>query len=191
MNQIQVIGIILGIFLLAWMAWGWYVTATSEATPYTVLQDLGSNIEVRQYEKQTIITATADSDNSAFSPLGNYIFGGNAEGEKIAMTTPVYTEIKDDVVEMSFILPEGYTPENAPEPQTKRVSLSTLGARKIAALRFSGYAPESTVNKKTALLLQTLEKEGIKTIGNPMVWYYNDPGTPPFMRRNEVAIEVK
>jgi hypothetical protein len=40
------------------------------------------------------------------------------------------------------------------------------------------------------LLLDTLKKNGIETEGEAYIMRYDPPWTPPFTRKNEVAIEV-
>jgi len=66
----------------------------------------------------------------------------------------------------------------------------TVPARKLATLTFSWLTPRSRVEKKTVELLNILEKNNIQTKGQPFLMRYNDPWTPPFLRRNEVVIEV-
>jgi hypothetical protein len=39
-------------------------------------------------------------------------------------------------------------------------------------------------------LSKTLEVRGISTEGEPLLMQYNDPWTPPFSRRNEIALQV-
>lgn len=46
------------------------------------------------------------------------------------------------------------------------------------------------VEDKTIELIKTLQNNNIETKGQPFLMRYNDPWTPPFLRRNEVAIEV-
>jgi hypothetical protein len=91
---------------------------------------------------------------------------------------------------MSFILPKGISKRNAPTPDGQTIDLTTVPARKLATLTFSWFTPRSRVEKKTVELLNILEKNNIQTKGQPFLMRYNDPWTPPFLRRNEVAIEV-
>jgi hypothetical protein len=91
---------------------------------------------------------------------------------------------------MEFFLPAEYTPESAPRPTDPRVELLIQPARTVAALAFSGYARGRKIEKGKSELLETLERAGIESIDEPTLLQYNDPYTPPFMRRNEVCIEV-
>ena len=64
-------------------------------------------------------------------------------------------------------------------------------ARKVAAIRFRGYARNKDVEKHTSELLETLSREGIQVKSTPIIMRYNAPYTPGFMRRNEVAVEIE
>jgi hypothetical protein len=39
--------------------------------------------------------------------------------------------------------------------------------------------------------MKWLNKSGYEANGQPRYMFYNDPSTPPFLRRNEVMIAVK
>jgi hypothetical protein len=183
-KQILLIAVIA--ILVLWTGWGLYVIYSTERPPYEVIQEFSSGVEIRQYEQQTWISAEYETDNSSFRVLASYIFGGNKEGEKVAMTAPVITGDR-----MSFILPGGISQENAPAPDGQPIEFTTVPARKVAALAFSWYTSPERVEKKTAGLLTILRENDVATSGQPFLMRYNDPWTPPFLRRNEVAIEVQ
>ena len=169
-----------------WMGWGIYLITTTARPAYTVVEALSSNIEIRQYEDQTWISAAQNGDNASFMVLASYIFGRNKEEQQVAMTAPVITDER-----MSFILPEGLTPEEAPTPDGQSIDFTRVTARRLATLQFSWLTTTERVEAKTRMLLEALEVKGIETVGRPFLMRYNDPWTPPFMRRNEVAVEVR
>jgi hypothetical protein len=70
------------------------------------------------------------------------------------------------------------------------VSLEEVPGRHVAALRFSGRWTDDAFEKRSAQLMATLEREGVATRGAVFSMLYNPPFTPPFLRRNEVAVEV-
>ena len=177
---------IVGTLLAAWVGWGLYVIYTTERPPYRVVQALASDVEIRQYEEQTWISTTYESDDGSFPVLASYIFGENQEGQDVAMTAPVITDER-----MAFILPEGITEANAPTPEGQPIDFRTVPARKLATLQFSWWTPSDRVEAKTNELLEVLRANDIETAGQPFLMRYNDPFTPPFLRRNEVAIEVR
>ncbi|MFT5086157.1 MAG: hypothetical protein ACI906_000228 [Candidatus Latescibacterota bacterium] len=178
--------ITVGLTFALWMSWGLYSIYSTGRPPYQVVDSLSSQVEIRQYEQQTWISTSHETDDSSFLVLASYIFGRNVEREKVAMTAPVITAAK-----MSFILPEGLSKNNAPTPDGQAMDFTTVPARRLATLQFSWLTSESRVEQKTAELLATLQVHGIGTKGSPFLMRYNDPWTPPFLRRNEMAIEVE
>jgi hypothetical protein len=180
-----VFSITVGSLFALWMGWGLYVILATERPVYQVIGSLSSQVEIRLYEEQTWISTSHQSDDSSFPVLASYIFGGNREGEKVAMTAPVITDDK-----MSFILPQGISKEDAPTPNGQAIDFTVVPARQLALLQFSWLTSRSRVEKKTAELLDILRENGIETKGIPFLMRYNDPWTPPFLRRNEVAIEI-
>ncbi|WP_267640800.1 SOUL family heme-binding protein [Haloarchaeobius amylolyticus] len=185
-----------------WTAWGLYVDYTTERVQYDRVAHF-DGIELRRYPATIAVTTTASSGNEAFRRLFRYISGTNTLGETVSMTTPVAmtgeqipmtapvtsTQVPEGVT-MSFYLPADYDYDDAPEPTDPLVSLELVGPRNLAVLEFSGWARSATVDEKEAELLQTLERHGIEPAGEPFFMGYDDPWTPPFMRRNEVAVPV-
>jgi hypothetical protein len=47
------------------------------------------------------------------------------------------------------------------------------------------------IKKYKDLLLNELETNKIEVIGKPILMRYNSPFAPPFIRRNEIGIEIK
>jgi hypothetical protein len=186
MKILMIITAVLGLLLALWMSWGGYVIYTTERPPYQILQSLSSRAEIRQYEAQTWISTDYMTDDSSFRILASYIFGGNRENQRVAMTAPVITDDK-----MAFILPAGVTRESAPRPDGQAIEFMEVPPRKLATFRFSWTTSPERVKSKTDELIVLLEENGIRTSGQPFLMRYNDPWTPPFMRRNEIAIEVE
>ena len=81
-----------------------------ETYPYTVLKTY-VGFEIRQYESRLFTSVKLSSNDyskvssKGFSILAGYIFGGNAEDKKIAMTSPVHMDINDSASSMSFVMP--------------------------------------------------------------------------------------
>jgi hypothetical protein len=118
--------------------------------------------------------------------------------EQIPMTAPVITSeqipMTAPVVSgrhmMSFVMPEGKTLQEMPEPLDTRVQLTSVPPREIAVIRFTGYARRDDVEGVKTRLLDGLNRAGIATRGSPFLMRYNAPWTPGFLRRNEVGIEI-
>ena len=73
----------------------------------TIYKD--GNFEIRFYPEAVLASVTMnasydDSRNSGFRILAGYIFGGNSENQKIAMTSPVRMSSTEQKSTMSFVL---------------------------------------------------------------------------------------
>ena len=77
-----------------------------------------------------------------------------------------------------------------PAPKDPNVTLTEIPARRIAAVRFAGFAGVDTQDRKEAELREFMARQNLTAVGEPTYAYYNAPWTPPFFRRNEVMIEV-
>ena len=128
--------------------------------------------------------------DQGFRRLARYIFGGNSEAQQIAMTAPVIREGGEGNWHLSFVMPSDMTLDDLPQPVDERVSLSPVPARTVAALRFSGWATDRRVKHHTEKLLNGLDEQGIQGTGEAMVAQYDPPFRLPFLRRNEILIEV-
>jgi hypothetical protein len=182
-----------------------------EEPDYGVIVQSGP-VEYRQYQAylvaETFVAEQADFDsagNEGFRRLFKYIAGGNtshsrismtapvsqaAQPEKIAMTVPVQQQGAAAGWRIAFMLPGQYTIETAPKPSDPRVQVTTVPARLVAVLRYSGRWTESNYLQRRDELLGGLSQAGIKSLGEPWLARYNGPFSLPFLRRNEVLIEV-
>ena len=161
--------------------------------PSWQLLDQFDSIELRHYEPSIQAKTTlADSaqTSAGFRRLAGFIFGGNSTSQKIAMTAPVQEMLVEDYPTMAFTMPGEYTFEDLPQPDDPRVSLEEVPAKTMAVIRFSGWATGSVVASKTDELLGALRERSIKVIGTASLNQYNPPWTLPFLRRNEIMVEV-
>jgi len=171
-----------------------------------------ADIEYRQYEPylvaETVIenaSQYSDAGNEGFRRLFRYITGSNRTqakiamtapvqqaptGEKIAMTAPVQQTNVADGWRVAFMLPTEYTLDTAPVPTDTRVQIRPIRGRLMAVLRYSGRWTERNYATKRSQLAAAIDAESISSVGDFQSALYNPPYTPPFMRRNEVMIEV-
>ncbi|MFA5266969.1 MAG: heme-binding protein [Methanoregula sp.] len=193
-TTIIVIGALAVILLLALL-----LSRSSAGTiPYAVTGTSGE-IEFRHYPELVLATVDTAGDDYGFNLLFAYISGSNKPREKIPITAPVITSQKipmtapvvSDAASMSFVMPAGTTREETPDPLDSQVRIVTIPERDIAVIRFSGYAPPGEVDAATSQLQDGLKNVGIVTTGRPFLMRYDSPWTPGFMRRNEVAIEIR
>jgi len=138
---------------------------------------------------------TAGQDGGAasggFRRVAGYIFGGNSERTSIAMTAPVHMWEEGGSGWLAFTMPSAYALETFPQPSDVGVLLHPTSTSTVAVARFSG----RTTPKKTArvekVLRAAMMREGYAARGPPVLAVYENPWTTlPFMRRNELHIEV-
>ena len=80
--------------------------------------------------------------------------------------------------------------ETLPAPNDARVRLKPISAKRMVAIRFSGLANDTLIQMKTDALREYASEHKLKTIGEPLLAFYNPPWTLPFFRRNEVMLEL-
>ena len=154
---------------------------------YVVLRTLEKAVEIREYDPQIRATSQMGQENRSFGVLSEYIFGNNDHNEQIGMTAPVVTH-RD---KMSFIMPKRYNLESLPKPLNAQIEIDQVQRSIVAVIRFSGFTSPKKMDEEAEKLLMALEGNEIMTKGEPFLMRYNPPWTLPFLRRNEVAVEVK
>jgi hypothetical protein len=185
----------------------------TEEPKYTLLEK-SESFELRAYAPLIVAEVKVDGDLDAASSQGfrliaAYIFGKNQVSEKIAMTAPVGIESSEQNKSakiamtapvgiesagnqwtVSFVMPAEYTLASLPKPLDPQVKIRELPAEKKAVIIFSGFYNEDKVKEKTQALRDWIKLKNLKSIGEPQFARYNPPWTLPFMRRNEVMIQV-
>ena len=165
-----------------------------EIAPYTVLQK-EEPYELRHYDRLVLVTTPyekIDEQRNPFMRLFGYISGANDSTQEIAMTAPVFMDRRGNTSEtMSFVLPESFSLESAPEPENPAVKLEELKNYTVATVTFNGLLGTENIEEHNELLNQWIAKMELETVGPAKVAGYNPPYTIPWMRRNEVLIPVK
>lgn len=165
---------------------------TIEEPDFSLIKMIG-DVEIRSYQPVIqAVVALPDNKHSSqgFRRLASFIFGGNDQGESIAMTAPVQETLFVAKPEMAFTMPAQYTMDDLPTPNDQRVELVEIAQRTVAAIAFSGWATSGKVERYSKKLRATLRKHGLAAIGDPMLNQYNPPWTPPFKRRNEIVLVI-
>ena len=171
-----------------------YQSNKIETPKYTVLKSY-DDFELRQYSSmilaQTVMQSVSYENTSSqgFRTVASYIFGGNEENKKIAMTAPVIMEMGDDT-KMSFVMPKEHSMESLPEPSSEEVKILKVSPKKYAVITFPGYANNKKIDKYAKKLLKSIKSEGLETVGNVKFMGYNAPWQV-IGRKNEIAVEVK
>lgn len=164
-----------------------------EEPSYELVRAIG-DVEIRRYGPAIqAVTDLPDSSSSSagFRRLAGFIFGGNERDQAISMTAPVQESLGAAQPTMAFTMPAQYTMEELPTPSDGRVTLHDVPARTVAVVTFSGWATRGRVATYQSQLLEALKANAIATLGDSSLNQYNPPWTLPFLRRNEVMIEIK
>jgi hypothetical protein len=180
-----------------------------EQARYTVLERHG-RVEIRRYDPAIAAEVEVHGErmralNQGFRLIADYIFGNNlaakkvamtapvtqAAGEKIAMTAPVTQDGAGDAWTVRFVMPAAYTLETLPRPENPDVHLVAMPARKMAAVRFSGCNTDRNIETHRAVLLKFIAEHHLTAVGEPAAAFYNPPWTIPFLRRNEILVEIR
>jgi SOUL heme-binding protein len=109
----------------------------------------------------------------------------------MAMTAPVeMASTTPGRVTMRFFLPRSVVTSGVPEPLDNLVRVVTVAPATLAVLRFSGQLNEAVCAAHQEVLLNRLARSKWQATGQPSLLAYDPPFTIPFLRRNEVAVEV-
>jgi len=210
MGAATIVVLLLGVWTVA----GYLPTKNIE-TPKYELVTKAKGYEVRRYAPHIIAEvqvsgAYGESLNRGFRKVADYIFGNNsakdsismtapvlhekgAASEKISMTAPVLHE-KDEAkgqYKLAFVMPSKYTLETLPKPNNSEINLIQVPEKKYAVRSYGGYATEGKLGRETKKLMEALKRDGLSATGTPISAQFNPPWTPPFMRHNEVMVEVQ
>ncbi|PJD95829.1 MAG: heme-binding protein [Parachlamydia sp.] len=199
--------LLLGILILAALAGT--IMSNVEQPDYKLVRSNG-DIEIRDYAPMILAEVQVSGERKqaireGFKILADYIFGNNTSNKKMEMTAPVTNELSEKMAmtapvtqqqhsgtwQVRFVMPKKYTLESLPKPNSKAVVLISLPSRRFAVIRFSGLADDENIMQHTKALEGYILAEALKPIGEPILAFYNPPWTLPFLRHNEVMIEIE
>lgn len=165
-------------------------------TPAYDVQARPNGLELRRYPLRIEARAEVEANNfeqaldRGYGLLACYLFGGNADRQDIEMSTPVVTTMRDGRFMTSFVMPPTRAITSLPHPDDHRVELREVPEKKIAVLRFRGRFTRENVESHERELLSRLVDAGLSAKGSVSFAAYDSPATLPFLRRNELWIEV-
>jgi hypothetical protein len=191
-----------------------------ETVPFKILRR-EEDYEIREVQSYYVAEATMPGNtgfdfygsSQAFNVLAAYLFGKNkkreememttpvfvqktqTDGEKMDMTTPVVTKQERDQGKwkMSFVLPSKYG-EDLPLPDDSSVRIKLIQEKIVAVATFSGFVTDKEVRARESKLRAAVSKDPqvhVKEGASVEIAQYNPPFTLPFMRRNELSLEVE
>lgn len=169
-----------------------------------------SNIDIRQYAPIIIAETEVQGERKeaigkGFRLLADYIFGNNTvkqeiamtapvqqqNNEKIAMTAPVQQQSQDGAWKVSFVMPAEYSIDTLPKPNNEKVTLKKVLEKRYVVIQFSGLNSNENIAQHEKMLMHYIEKNNLKIAGPPKYAFYNPPWTLPFMKRNEIMVELE
>lgn len=211
MKPVYILLIVIVVVLVAWHA-RWYFLGNVEHPEPIATKELW-NIKVVTMPAQIVATVRTEWDiawapSNAFWQLAWFIFGDNQASDKIAMTAPVTSTIVESqkiamtapvtssvvnewVIETAFIMPSKRTMETLPVPNNKNITIKELPATEKYVWTFSWYATKDAVATQRAAFEKELQDATVTRSWEPTLAQYNDPRTPPRMRRNELWVSVE
>lgn len=166
-----------------------------EMPPYRVDWAEGAR-EIRDYGPHLLAEVRVSGGRqgaiqTGFRLLAGYIFGGNATGEKIAMTVPVaQTPAGGDWV-VSFMMPARFTAESLPAPRSEAIRVVQAPPSRQLVERFAGVPGSGGLAERAEALRIWAEARGHEILAGPHYYFYDAPMTLPWKRRNEVAFTIR
>jgi hypothetical protein len=189
---------------------GCAVTSNVEQAKYTIVEsDPNNMIEIRNYTPKIIAQTEVSGDrkeaiSKGFRIIADYIFGNNTSSKKVAMTAPVMQQTSEKIAmtapvmqqgngnlwKVEFVMPSDYTMETLPKPNNASVQLIDVPQKRFVVIQFSGLAGDETLQTQTDILSAYVKSHNLEALSKPVYAFYNPPWTLPFLRRNEIMIEI-
>jgi hypothetical protein len=170
-----------------------------EEPRYTVLVS-DPPFEVRRYAgfvvAQTQIAGDFDAaSRSGFRRIASYIFGDNLQAglgaqRKISMTAPVTVTPETEGWRVHFVMPSSESVQSLPQPLNPQIQLRPVPAHDVAAVRFSGFTTQASIQEQTERLRAWALARQLKLSPTPQIARYDDPFTLPWNRRNEILMDL-
>jgi len=195
------------VLLLGAALWG-PIVSNVEHPKYALVERSG-NIEIRDYAPMIVAETEVSGDRreaigKGFRLIADYIFGNNTASKKVEMTAPVTQQGSEKIAmtapvtqqsdgknwRVRFIMPSKYTMETLPKPNNAAVELKEVPGKRFAVIRFSGMGGKESLDRHTKELEEFLSAKNLTPLSPPTYAFYNPPWTLPFLRRNEVLVEI-
>ena len=175
-------------------AGGKSVASQLEEPKFDLVQSF-SDFEIRRYHtniQARVQMNTGGSASGGFRRVARYIFGGNQTGESIAMTAPVSMWDENEAGWLAFTMPSAYALDSLPVPHDAGVLLLEQAEKMVAVFSFSGRTTAGKTARIEEKLRKAITKEGFTPAGPAVLAVYENPWTTlPFMRRNELHLEIQ
>jgi hypothetical protein len=161
---------------------------------YDVHRSVGP-LELRLYTPRIEARTRVDANtfdgalDEGYGRLCSYLHGANASHEKLRRVTPVVVG-REGGYYVGMAMPPGRTIDTLPRPDHDRVRLHHVPARRVAVMCFSGGMSHDRAVDHEREVLRRVRDAGLHPIGIPVHAVFDPPWTLPFLRRNEVWVEL-
>ena len=173
---------------------------------YTVtgtVQATNATLEMRTYPGALWVSTDIktnnedDAQNTGFERLFQYISGANDKSEKVDMTSPVMTRVKEagqgpfcnTTFTVSFFVPFVHQ-DDAPTPTASDVYLDKVIDRNVAVLQGSGFWKQDDVLMNVQKAGAALQEKAIKFNTTTYTFAGYDPPFRLFDRHNEIWMDL-
>ena len=148
--------------------------------------------EIRKYEpfNTTSVTENNLKGYSGFGLLFSYISGNNQSSQKMSMTVPVINTFEKEELTMEFVVPSNFK-DNIPLPNNQHLRTKHYPAHFSAVITFSGLTTKKRVQKFQTRLKEWIKSKGYKQTSPYRLARFNPPFSLPFLRRNEVFVDIE
>ena len=199
--------VIAGVVAVGAAAWG-PIMSNVEQAKYEVVESHG-DFEIRDYAPMIVAEANVTGEreeaiNQGFRVIADYIFGNNVSAKEVAMTAPVTQSASEKIAmtapvtqqgdegkwKVRFVMPASYTMDTLPKPNSDAVKLIEIEGKRFAVISFSGMGGNESLKEQEEKLRAFIEENSLEPISVATYAFYNPPWTLPFLRRNEVMVEV-
>lgn len=205
--------------LAAWVGWGAYAKHAVDRVPFTAVGRL-DGVELREYPEGVVVETSASTHTEAVDRLDRYLAGANEPPRDVVLARPAGSESgtllleerrvapirtggtaveptapyrlreRDDGVTVGVFLPPDYTVETAPVPTNSSVSVRYAPPRTLAVRPFAWRASDGRTRDTEDALLLALDDYDLDPASDPVRFRYDPPLTPPFLRHDELAVEL-
>ena len=160
-----------------------------EEAKYQVIRKEG-RFEFRHYPELRWITVPMKSETGTpFRQLFAYITGANLQGQKIAMTTPVWMQINEQESLMAFGVAEAIRSSEIPSPSASEVKVVIIPGGTFAVYSDQGISMSGSHDLEEALKKELSVLDCVIE-GVPIYAFYDPPWIPRLLSRKEILFRV-
>lgn len=169
--------------------------AQAPAVRYDVVENF-EGVEMRDYPAHVAIEITIRGNrkstvNTGYRVLGEYLAGKNDKAQKIEMVMPICQFGEADLWKLYLSLPLEYKLDSVPKPLVSQIKLIDVHKKRFIVTKLGTMASDENISEANQALMDYVFPNNLKITSQPIIAFYNPPWSLPFVRRNELMIEVR